>query len=89
MNREATMTDNTAFDVVGPGYVAEHHIEDQYRHRLDAENASKTAGPAFAWLAFYATAIVVIVLGKAFSTAPAMVAASNQAILLATGGTLL
>lgn len=83
------MTDTTNFDVVGPGYVAEHHIEDQYRHRLGAEGATKAAGPAFAWLAFYATAIGVVVLSKAFSTAPAVVAASNQAVLLATGGTLL
>ena len=83
------MTDTTKFDVVGPGYVAEHHVEDSYHHRLDAEGATKAAGPAFAWLAFYATAIVVVVLSIAFSTAPAVVAVSNPAILMATGGTLL
>ena len=83
------MTDTTKFDVVGPGYVAEHHVEDSYRHRLDAEGATKATGPAFAWLAFYATAVVVVVLSKALSTAPAVVAASNPVILMATGGTLL
>ena len=83
------MTDTTNFDVVGPGYVAEHHIEDQYRHRFDVESATKATGPAFAWLALYATAIVVVVLSKVLSTGPAVVATSNQFLLMATGGTLL
>ena len=83
------MTDTTKFDVVGPGFVAEHHIEDQHRHRLIAEKAVNSTGPAFAWLAFYALAIVVVVLSKVFGADQAVLAASSRAIVMATGGTLL
>src|SRR5262245_9745716 len=44
MTVEAIMTDTTPFDVVGPGYVAEHHIEEQYHHRVDAEDTTRAVG---------------------------------------------
>ena len=48
-------TNAQLFDVVGTGYVAEHHAEEKYRHLLEAEK--NAVGGAMAWLAFYAIAL--------------------------------
>jgi hypothetical protein len=64
--REAIMSfeSNTQhFDVVGSGYVAEQHAEEKHRHLIEAEK--NAVGGAFAWLAFYAIAVVVVVVHKA------------------------
>ena len=55
-------TNAQLFDVVGTSYVAEHHAEEKYRHLLQAEKSA--VGGAMAWLAFYAIAIVVVVINQ-------------------------
>ena len=63
--REAIMfeTSTQHFDVLGSGYIAEHHAEENHRHLIEAEK--NAVGGAFAWLAFYAIAVVVVVVHKA------------------------
>lgn len=65
---------NTQFDVVGFGYVAEQHDERNNRHLSDTDQGA--IGVASAWLAFYATAAVVVAVTN-FQKAAAIVVASN------------
>ena len=67
--------DTRHFDVVGPGYVSEHHADEAYRHRLDP--GSNAVGGAFAWLAFYAIAFVVVVTANLQKAGSFVVAAVN------------
>ena len=53
---------NTQFDVVGAGYVPEHHDDGHHRYLADTEQG--TIGVAIAWLMFYAMAVVVTVVGS-------------------------
>ena len=68
-------TNAQLFDVVGTGYVAEHHAEEKYRHLLQAEK--NAVGGAMAWLAFYAIAVVVVVINSFHKAADVVVAAAN------------
>jgi hypothetical protein len=52
-------TSTQHFDVVGSGYVAEH-TDEKHRHLIEAEK--NAVGSATAWLAFYTTAVVVVVV---------------------------
>ncbi len=64
------------FDVVGPGYIAEHHA--QRKTSLILLKAEKNAvGGAFAWLAFYAIAVVVVVVSNFHKVVDVVVAAAN------------
>lgn len=69
------MTQTTQFDVVGAGYISEHHADDQYRHRLAVDH--KATGGAVAWLLFYTIAIVVVALSNTQNTATTVLAAIN------------
>jgi hypothetical protein len=76
--REAIMSfeSNTQhFDVVGSGYVAEQHAEEKHRHLIEAEK--NAVGGAFAWLAFYAIAVVVVVVSNFHKVVDIVVAAAN------------
>ena len=66
-------TNAQLFDVVGTGYVAEHHAEEKYRHLLEAEK--NAFGGAMAWLAFYTTAIVATVISNFHKVADIVTAA--------------
>jgi hypothetical protein len=55
--------------------VAEHHDDEKHRHLIDAEH--NAVGGAFAWLGFYATAVVVIVINNFHKAADIVVAAAN------------
>ena len=63
------------FDVVGSGYVAEQHAEEKHRHLIEAEK--NAVGGAFAWLAFYAIAVVVVVISNFHKVVDIVVAAAN------------
>ncbi len=63
------------FDVVGSGYVTEHHAEEKHRHLIEAEK--NAVGGAFAWLAFYAIAVVVVVFSNFHKVVDLVVAAAN------------
>ena len=63
------------FDVVGPGYVTEHHAEEKHRHLIEAEK--NAVGGAFAWLVFYAIAVVVIVFSNFHNVADLVMATAN------------
>ena len=76
--REAIMSFETStqhFDVVGSGYVAEHHAEEKHHHLIEAEK--NAVGGAFAWLAFYAIAVVVVVVSNFHKVANIVVATAN------------
>ncbi len=70
-------TSTQHFDVVGSGYIAEHHAEEMYRHLIEAEK--NAVGGAFAWLAFYAIAVVVVVISNFHKVANIVVAVANSA----------
>jgi hypothetical protein len=57
-------TNTQYFDVVGSGYVAEHHTDEKHRHLIEAEK--NAVGSAMAWLAFYTTAVVVVAIIRNF-----------------------
>ena len=59
--------DTKIFDVVGSGYVSEHHADERQRTILESERRAK--GGAIVWLAFYAIAIVVVVVTNFQKTA--------------------
>ena len=63
------------FDVVGPGYIAEHHAHEKHRYLIKAEK--NAVGGAFAWLAFYAIAVVVVVVSNFHKAANVVVATAN------------
>ena len=63
------------FDVVGSGYVAEQHAEEKHRHLIEDEK--NAVGGAFAWLAFYAIAVVVVVVSNFHKVVDIVVAAAN------------
>jgi len=65
---------NTHFDVVGAGYVPEHH--DSGNQRYLSEAAPSVIGGAMAWLGFYAMATLVVV-GGGFQKASSFMVASN------------
>jgi hypothetical protein len=65
---------NTHFDVVGAGYVPEHH--DNGNQRYLSEAVPGVIGGAMAWLGVYAMATVVVV-GSGFQKASSFVVASN------------
>ena len=68
-------TNTKYFDVVGGGYVSEHHADERHRHLLGSEK--NAVGGAMAWLAFYAIALVVVVITNFQKTADIVVAAAN------------
>jgi hypothetical protein len=61
------------FDVVGPGYVSERHADEKHRYLLETEK-NAVGG---AWLAFYAIAIVVVVINSFQKVTDIVVAAAN------------
>ena len=63
------------FDVVGSGYIAEHHAHKKHRYLIKAEK--NAVGGAFAWLAFYAIAVVVVVINNFHKVVDIVVAAAN------------
>ena len=63
------------FDVIGPGYVAEHHADEQHRHLLETDN--NAVGGAMIWLAFYAVAIVAAMTASFQKAINIVVAAAN------------
>ena len=78
LNREAMMSFEAKtqhFDVVGPGYIAEHHAHEKHRYLIKAEK--NAVGGAFAWLAFYAIAVVVVVVSNFHKVVDVVVAAAN------------
>lgn len=68
-------TNTQHFDVVGSGYVAEHHADERHRHLLEAEK--NAVGGAMAWSAFYAIAVVVVVVSNFQQVSNIVVAAAN------------
>ena len=68
-------TNTPHFDVVGSGYVAEHHTDEKHRHLIEAEK--NAVGSATAWLAFYATAVVVVVIVNFHKVANIVLAGAN------------
>jgi hypothetical protein len=68
-------TNTQHFDVVGPGYVQEHHADETRRHLIEAEK--NAVGGAMTWLAFYMIAVVVIVVSSFQKAAAPVVAATN------------
>ena len=68
-------TNTQHFDVVGSGYVAEHHADEKHRYLFEAEK--NAVGGAMAWLAFYTIAIVVVVISNFHKAANIVVAATN------------
>ena len=67
-------TNTQHFDVVGSGYVTEHHADEKHRYLFEEKNA---VGGAMAWLAFYSTAVVVVVISNFHKAANIVVAAAN------------
>ena len=67
-------TNTQNFDVVGSGYVAEHHADEKHRYLLESER--NAVGGAMAWLAFYAVAVVVVVITNFQKVANVVVAAN-------------
>ena len=63
------------FDVVGSGYIAEQHLEEKHRQLIEAEK--NAVGGALAWLAFYAIAVVVVVVSNFHKAANVVVATTN------------
>ena len=63
------------FDVIGCGYVSEHHAGEKHRHLLGSEK--NAVGGAMAWLAFYTIAVVVVVISNFHKVADIVVAAAN------------
>ena len=63
------------FDVIGSGYVAEHHADEKHRHLIEAEK--NVVGGAMAWLAFYAAAVAVVVSSNFQKVSDIGVAAAN------------
>lgn len=63
------------FNVVGSGYVSEHHADARHQHLLGSEQ--NAVGGAMAWLAFYVIAIVVVVVSNFTTASDIVVAASN------------
>lgn len=63
------------FDVVGPGYVSEEHADERHRYLPGSEN--KAVRGALVWLAFYAVALVVVVLTNFEKAADFAMAATN------------
>jgi hypothetical protein len=68
-------TNTQHFDVVGSGYVAEHHDDEKHRHLIEAE--TNAVGSAMAWLAFYTTAVVVVVISNFHKVANIVLAGAN------------
>ena len=68
-------TSTQHFDVVGSGYIAEHHAEEKHRHLIEAEK--NAVGGAFAWLAFYAIAVVVALFSNFHKVVDIVVAAAK------------
>ena len=66
-------THTQQFDVVGSGYVAEHHADERHRYLLETEK--NAIGGAMAWLAFYTTAIVATVISNIHKVADIVMAA--------------
>lgn len=65
---------HTHFDVISAGYVPEHHDEGNHRYLAEADQGA--IGVASAWLAFYATAAVVVVASNFHKAANFVVAAN-------------
>lgn len=63
------------FDVVGPGFVQEHHANEQQRHLIDT--GKNAVGGAWAWLAFYAVAVIVVATTNVNKAAEFVVASAN------------
>jgi hypothetical protein len=63
------------FDVIGPGFVQEHHADERHRHLIEAEK--NAVGGASAWLAFYATAVAIVVISNFNKAAEFVVASAN------------
>jgi hypothetical protein len=61
------------FGIVGTGYVAEQHAEEKHRHLLEGEK--NAVGVAMAWLAFYAMAVVVVVITNLSAGTPIVLSA--------------
>jgi hypothetical protein len=67
-----TQDPNIRFDVIGAGYVSEHHSDGTHSHLPQTDGA---AGIASVWLAFYAIAAVVVVVSNLHAVAGFVVAA--------------
>lgn len=71
------MSNTEHFDVVGAGYVAEQHADEKHQNLL--ASGDNAIGGAFAWLAFYVTAAVVVIVSNFSKTTEAVtVVASTQ-----------
>ena len=68
-------TNTQNFDVIGPGFIQEHHADEQHRYLIEAEK--NAVGGAMAWLAFYTIAVVVVVISNFHKVADIVVAAAN------------
>ena len=67
--------DTQHFDVIGPGFIQERHADEKHRYLIEAEK--NAVGGAMAWLAFYATAVVVVVISNFQKATDIVVAAGN------------
>lgn len=63
------------FDVVGPGFVHEHHADQKHANLSESDN--KATGVAIAWLTFYATAALVVVTTNVQKAADFVLASAN------------
>ena len=63
------------FNVVGPGYVSEHHTDAKESHLAKLER--NAIGVATTWLAFYAIAVVAILIAN-FQKVASFVIASHS-----------
>jgi hypothetical protein len=68
-------TNTKYFDVFGCGYVSEHHADERRRHLMGSEK--NAVGGAMAWLAFYAIALVVVVIANFQKAGDIVVTAAN------------
>ena len=68
-------TSTQHFDVVGSGYIAGHHAHEKHRYLIKAEK--NAIGGAFAWLAFYAVAVVVALISNFHKVVDIVVVAAN------------
>ena len=68
-------TQTQHFDVIGPGYIPERHIDEKHRHLSEMDG--NVVGGAMAWLAFYSVAVVAVIAGHFHKAAGTVVAAVN------------
>jgi hypothetical protein len=63
------------FDVMGNGFVHEHHDAGSPGHLIEREKGA--SGPAWVWLAFYGFALVTVVIANVSRTASVVLAGAN------------